>query len=247
MPPPPGTLMEWAFFNGVANRLGQVLTVKPFMFGVDIATIPGGLELTPDREWRTEDIVRFYADGTEIPFDELARHPNGLVPDQPQVILQPPTGDDGVRLDMCPPDVVAELAGIARPIEPRDEYLLVSRRIVETFNSAFRHSAITRRRHGTNSLFMNREDMTTDGLSDGDRVRIMGEHGHMVAHVRGEAGLRRGVVSMTHCWGAIDQKADPFGQQGAHTARLVSMALDQVSAIDAMPRQSAIPVTIARC
>jgi len=242
--PPPGTLMEWAFFNGVANRLGHVLTVKPFMFGVDIMALPGGLELTPGRDWKTDDIIRYYADCTEIPFDELSKHAGGFVPDLEQPVIQPAATDDGARLDMCPPDVAAELADILEDADTSGKYLLVSRRIVETFNSAFRDSPITQRRHKTNSLFMNPDDMVSEGLSDGDRVEVKGEHGHVVGYAKGEAGLRPGVVSMTHCWGAIDQKSDPLGLQGAHTSRLVSMARDRVAPIDAMPRQSAIPVNI---
>lgn len=243
--PPPGTLMEWAFFNGVANRLGHVLTVKPFMFGVDIMQLPGGLELTPGRDWQTEDIVRYYADNTEIPFDELRRHPHGFVPDVDKAVIRAPAEDNGVRLDLCPPDVEEELAGLDLDPAPSREFLLVNRRVVETFNSAFRESAITKRRYQTNPLFMNPDDMAAKGVANGDRIRIDGEYGHMIAYAKAERGLRPGVVSMTHCWGAIDQASDPLGLKGAHTGRLVSMALDHVRSIDAMPTQSAIPVNIA--
>jgi anaerobic selenocysteine-containing dehydrogenase len=243
--PPEGCLAEWKFFNGIANRLGRVLTVKPFRFGVDLMSMEGGLVLTMDRDWTTEDIVRFYVDGTGIPFDVLSRHPHGMTPELGHPIVQPGISD-GPRLDVCPPDVAGELAALNANVEDEctSGYLLVNRRIVETFNSAFRLSPITQRRLGVNRLFMNPDDMLADGIIEGAAVKISGAHGHITAYVAAERGLRRRVVSMTHCWGNIDQEADPLGLHGAHTARLVSMDLPNVGPIDAMPQQSAIPVTV---
>jgi hypothetical protein len=62
--------------------------------------------------------------------------------------------------------------------------------------------------------------------------------------VNGEQELRSSVVSMSHCWGGIDPQADPL-VEGACTNELVDNTAP-ISQVVGMPRQSAIPVRIAK-
>ena len=245
--PPPGVLEEWKFFNGVANRLGKVLGVKTFGFGGGGGSQAAGLALAPDRDWQTRDLIEWYCGEAGISLEDLRAHPHGYQPDLPIPVVQKPATDDGARLDACPADVAHELAQVLREQdEAGQKYRLVSRRIIEVMNSAYRHSPRTQTSIKTNRLYMNPADMTEDDLADGDIVNITGSHGRIVGYVKRDATMRRGVVSMTHCFGLNDAAEDPEGLRGAHTGRLVSMAREDVQPIDGMPLQSAIPVDIAK-
>jgi anaerobic selenocysteine-containing dehydrogenase len=105
---------------------------------------------------------------------------------------------------------------------------------------------VTKRRHPTNALYVHPQDMEEIALKNGDAARISNRHGSIIGYVRSDSSMRRGVVSMTHCWGVSDSSEDPKGLKGAHTGRLVSIAQSDVEAIDGMPWQSAIPVSVER-
>jgi len=65
------------------------------------------------------------------------------------------------------------------------------------------------------------------------------------ALAKADAGLRRGVVSMTHMFGALASANDPEAEGGSFTGRLTSLQ-DDLQPINFMPRFSGVPVNIAR-
>ncbi len=83
------------------------------------------------------------------------------------------------------------------------------------------------------------------GLASGDKVAIVSDHGRITAIVQGDETVRPGVVSMSHGWGPLPEEADDGEAHGSPVNRLVSSDRDY-EAINAMPRQSAIPVNIVR-
>jgi anaerobic selenocysteine-containing dehydrogenase len=87
--------------------------------------------------------------------------------------------------------------------------------------------------------------MEEAGLSNGDVVEVSSEHGMVIATVQRDPGLRRGVVSMSHGWGAVDSTADPDGNTGAFVGHLVSIEKD-LQPYNYMPLQSAIPIAVRR-
>jgi anaerobic selenocysteine-containing dehydrogenase len=244
--PPAGTIEEWRFLNALANRMGHRLAARTMAFGPNRAKNTE-LELTEDRDWQTDDLIRWYVEQAGLSFEAVRDAPHGYEPDVEIPIIAPAAEDDGARLDLCPPDVVDELRIIAKedwPVE--DGFVLVNRRIVETFNSAFRHSPITRRRHKTNSLYMHPDDMQQYGFQTDQPVNVKGEHGALLGYLAADKTLRRGVVAMTHNWGSPDPAKDPEGLLGGHTSRLVSMRPEHVQTIDGMPQHSALRVDIKR-
>lgn len=76
-------------------------------------------------------------------------------------------------------------------------------------------------------------DATTHGLADRDVALVTSAHGELRAVVRVDAGVRAGVVSVTH------------GRAGASPGRLTSSSVD-VDALTAMPLASGLAVTIRR-
>src|SRR6202048_5094313 len=102
--------------------------------------------------------------------------------------------------------------------------------------SSFRLNERIKPRYETNRLFMNPDDIAAAGLADGQGVEIQSKHGSITGLLWADRTLRRGVVSMTHHWGAEQESRD------RHTANLVSIDPRDLSTISYMPHQSAIPV-----
>ena len=235
VPPPPDVIEEWEFFHQVASAIGRPLSLAP-MAGGDAR-----LDLDPDRRWDTPMLLRWFAEQAGLPWDALIQSEHGYVVEMDVPIVSP-SPPDSARLDLCPPDVAAEIAAVAA--DPRDDnapYRLVCRRSGEMMNTAFRDGSATRRRYPSNPLFMQPEDMQNEGLSDGDRAEIVGSHGRIFATVKGDSSMRSGVVSYNHGWGGGASRG--FDR---HVGQLVSLNAEHVQKIDGMPLQSSIPVGVAR-
>ena len=241
--PPPGTLTEWMFFNGLANRLGHTLRLMPVGFGGDVtAAAEAGAPLVADEPWSTERLIERALADVGVSFDALRAQPNGMAMNPPEARVAAPALDDGARLDVCPLDVAAELDSvIAAPPPVEGKYRLIPRRVVELMNSEFRMSqTVERRFDGAAPLYIHPDDMEAEGFAPGALVAITGRHGRIAARVRPDGTLRRGVVAMPHCW-----SGDPArGLVDGHTSNLVSMAIPDVQAIDGMPQQSALAVDL---
>ena len=244
---PSGVIDDWEFFWGLARRMGRALVLKKPMFGARHDQIPGPtLELDLEQRPSTEDLVRWMSSRHLMQYEDLVAHPEGIRLDG-HTVIEPAGEDDGVRLDLCAPDVAAEIAKVRRDpeMDAGFPYRLISRRQLESLNSAYSNASKTRRRYPVNPAFMNPEDMEAAGIPDAEMVEISSAHGTVLAVARRDASLRRGVISMTHCWGALDAASDPEGARGAFVGRLVSLA-SHLQPINYMPRQSAIPVAVRR-
>lgn len=239
--PPEGVIEEWKFFNGVANRLGITMDFSPYSFAGS-ADEASAVALTTDREWKTEDLIEITLNKVGTSIAEMRNHPNGLHRPRDVQTITGPDGDDGARLDACPPDVAEELAKIARyAVSKNRSYSLINRRITELMNSEFRDSGRLRKRFGGAApLFMHPDDMAAEGFAQGSAVTLIGDHGKISGLVRPDSTLRRGVVSMPHNWNGLPDAAPASN----HTSRLVSMAVPDVQPIDGMPHQSSLPVDL---
>jgi hypothetical protein len=91
------------------------------------------------------------------------------------------------------------------------------------------------------------------GLEDGDLVEIASEHAAILGIAEAAPELRRGVVSMAHCYGEGDEEdgaegADPAAKVravGSSTGRLVDNLRD-FDPYTGIPRMSAIDVSIRK-
>ena len=95
-----------------------------------------------------------------------------------------------------------------------------------------------------NPAYMHPDDMAALGLAEDEPVVIRSPHGAIESHVKAEASLRRGVVSMSHGFGAAPGQDDP-DRLGGNTGRLLSNEVE-FDPITGLPRMSAVPVRIAR-
>jgi len=80
-------------------------------------------------------------------------------------------------------------------------------------------------------------------FADRAPVQVASAHGSISAMVRSDASLRRGVVSMTHGFGAWSGQPDAFATTGVAINRLVSPT--DLEPINAMPRFSSIEVAVS--
>jgi anaerobic selenocysteine-containing dehydrogenase len=243
---PAGVIDDWEFFWGVSARMGVPLTFKYWNYGLRFQDIPGGLPLSLTDKPDPEALCRFLASDSAVPFDAIKASPSGVRPEiEPRFVQPAPAGAPG-RLELCPPDVAAELAEVAASVpEPGYGYRLTCRRILHALNGAYRDSHEARRRFPVNYAHMNPEDMAADGIADGDTIELTSEFGCVVTLAKGEARLRRGVVSMTHMFGPLVGSGDPLADGGASVGQLVSLT-ERVQAINFMPRFSAIPIDVKK-
>jgi anaerobic selenocysteine-containing dehydrogenase len=243
---PEGVIDDWEFFWGVSARMGVPLTFKYWNYGLRFEDIPGGLPLSLTEKPDPEDLCRFLAADSAVPFDDIKASPAGVRPDLEPRFVRPGPPDAPGRLELCPPDVAAELAAVAaEEPEPSSGYRLTCRRILHALNSAYRDSAEVRRRFPVNYAHMNPDDMRIDGIEDGDRIEIASEFGSIRTLAKAEARLRRGVVSMTHMFGPLVGSGDPAADGGASVGELVSLTR-HVQPINFMPRFSAIPINVKK-
>ena len=243
VPKPAGTIHDWEFFWGIASRMGVPLTLKYWTYGLSYAAIPGGLALDMQRAPDAEGLIRYLCQHGDVSFEELQANPSGLRPQRPPQYVQA-AADNGVRLQLCPPDVAAELRTLLdEQPEHRYRYSLSCRRIMDAMNSAYRDAPRTLGKYPVNWAYMNPDDMRADGIAENAVIEIQSEAGRILGVARSESQLRRGVVSMSHLYGSLDPSTDPATQRGSHTGRLTSLAR-YLEPINFMPRFSGIPVDV---
>ena len=241
--PPAGVIHDWEVFWGLAARMGVPLTFKFWNYGLNYRDIPGGLPLSFTEKPDPEALFRFLAKGSAVPFDALKASPGGVRPADAQRKVLPAPSDLG-RLELCPPDVAAELAALAQA-EPEAGYpfRLTCRRILHAVNSAYRESREARRRYPVNYAWMNPEDMADAGIAEEAEVEIASQFGKIQSLARAESRLRRGVVSMTHMFGPLVSSGDVRADGGANVGQLTSLT-EQLQPINYMPRFSGVPVNV---
>jgi anaerobic selenocysteine-containing dehydrogenase len=99
----------------------------------------------------------------------------------------------------------------------------------------------TLRRTPYNRAFLHPDELAALHLEPGEVIEITSQHRRIGARLQSDERLRRGVVSIAHCWGAIEEGDGP----GVNVNLLTRCGID-VQTINAMPRMSAIPVKLAK-
>ena len=229
---------EWWIFWDLARRLGKQIVLNG---------IPMDMDQTP----QTRDVLRIIARDALISVDELAVEPEPRIFEIPKGIVKPAReGADG-RFDVMPADVTSELTEVHAEAwegakhEDAAAYplSLISRRMREVMNTVGINLPMIRKRHSYNPAYMHPETIAALGAEPGTLVRIESDHDFIFGRLAEDAGLRRDVVSMVHCWGGLPEDEADYDQVGSCTAKLVSLD-KHVEAINAMPRMSAIPIRV---
>ena len=245
---PDSVIDDWEFYWQLSRGMNLQLVMKPGLMitGVPYGAVPGGIDVDMQNKPDPEQLMRDYLSQSPISLEQLQAAPGGILLESSEEKVLAGEIVPGAKLNVAPDDVVAELGSLRnRPTSGKGfSYHLTVRRTLEVMNSTYMDSTITAKRYPFNFLFMNEEDMSAEGISDGDRVRIESGNGNIVGIARRDPGLRRKVVSMGHMWGGA-LGGDPKLVGGSHTARLVSGDPKSFSPINFMPQQTAIPVNVS--
>lgn len=135
------------------------------------------------------------------------------------------------------------------PVSERP-YRLISRRMANAFNSMGTDHPDLRGRYGTNPAFMHPTDLADLGLARGDLIRVESDHGAVETLAWPDPALRRGLVSMSHCWGASPtaaaDRSDTAKTAGANVGLLISVEEDY-DPYSGIPWMSGFPVSVCGC
>jgi len=232
----PGDVIEdWEFFFELASRMGLLLNIGTRVWE------PGSDRPT------SEALLESFAQRAQVPYDAVRAEPHGAEFDVDPIIVGPPAPDATARFALLADDVAEELqsalealvrahaAPVARPL------LLVVRRSKNVMNSLGRRVPIG---SPYNPCFVHPDDLAALAAVDGDLLVLTSDHGTITVVAAADATLRRGVVSITHCYGALPGDDDDPRQYGANPARLLSLT-EHRQPISQMPWMSAVPVSVA--
>ena len=248
LPPADSDLLEdWEFFYGLAQRMGLELTISAGVFpimGVDTPTARLDMQQKPS----SEEILDLVTTGSWVPLEQLRNNPEKvLFEDLEAVYVVPRDEGNTARLELGSALMFEELHDFARsdPFERADfGYRLISRRMSNTFNSVGTDIASLTDRYGTNPAFMHPDDLATEGFVRGDLIRVASPHGEIEAVAWPDKDLRRGLVSMCHCWGGDPKESGDVRKVGINTGLLISVEED-CARFSGIPLMSALPVRVS--
>jgi anaerobic selenocysteine-containing dehydrogenase len=239
--PPEGSevIEEWEFFYGLAQRLGLQLKVA-------------GVEVSMDEQPTTDDLHHVMTRKARIPLDEVKQHPHGKIWDDPSILVLAKEDGWAHKLQVGHELMMAELADVAS--EPvldhagyRDDevfgYRLVSRRMLDVYNSSGRDIPHLVRKYTYNPAFMNPLDLEAEGFTKGDIIEIDSGHAQILGVVEPAPDVVQGVISMAHSWGDAPKYDSEVRTLGSNTGRLSPVDRD-FDPISGLPRMSAIPVNV---
>jgi len=231
---------EWELFLGLAKRMG--VPIKLGSMSVDFANPPTKAEL-----------LQHLTAGSRVPIERVRAANGGCAYDEVEVIVAAPPDGFGVRLNVAPLEITETLSGLEPDSDGKPKavesaspfsHLLICSRLREVINSSCHDFPRSRKKWPTNPAFLSPEDLRVLNVAPGDVVQITSDHGTLHAVVESDDGLARGVIAMAHGWGVLESGAD-VREVGASLNLLI--ADDRhVDPITGMPRQSAIPVNIAK-
>ena len=185
--------------------------------------------------------------GSRVPLDEVRQYPGGRVfePVRPTCVEPAREAARAARMNVAPPAVIAQLRAIRAQTDGDDRFThrLISRRMLEVYNSTGDRLPGLRRRYAYNPAFMHPADLDRLGVRPGDVVRIDSDHDFIYAVAEATSDVRPGVVSIAHARGDAAELDGKVRTIGSSTARLVSVERD-FEPISGIPRQSAIPVNV---
>jgi anaerobic selenocysteine-containing dehydrogenase len=228
---------EWEFVWGLAHRMRTPLVLD------------NGQTIDIDRKPTSDEYLDRTHAGSRIPLACVRRHPEGQIfaPAVPERVQPGRPERAAARMDVAPAAVVEQLDAIRR--ETADTHAagfthrLVSRRMMNVYNSTGDHLSRLRRRWPYNPAFMHPDDLARLGARPGDVVRIESAHDFIYAVVEATTDVKPGVVSVAHAHGDVPERDAAVRRIGGNTGRLVSTSHD-FEPVSGMARQSAIPVRI---
>ncbi len=233
---PQGDLVEdWQVFAGLAQRMGTPIELA-------------GGAIESENEDTLSVLEKIYP-VTKVPLREIAEFEGGHVFEEVAPVVGPPIPGVEGKLRIAFDEVITELGEVAREGDDTGgefTHLLAVRRLKHVANSVGRDFPKTSEVGLHNAAYLHPDELVALGVREGELIEIESADGCIDAVVEADADLRRGVVSMAHCFGRPSAEGDVTGDTrkvGSSTARLLS-STSSVDPLIAMPRFSAIPVRL---
>jgi anaerobic selenocysteine-containing dehydrogenase len=233
---------EWEVFWELGKRLGLDLSVN--QQPLDMVNKPSKY-----------NVLEMMTSGSRVPLEDIYSRDGGHVYDVPDVIVQAADPATRGHMDLFPAGLAQELQAAAQDADnslllKTDSdfpYLLVSRRMKNNYNSTGPELSFLAAKGTTNPAFINPEDLAALNIADGEIISIRSQRGEIPAVAQGSPDIKRGVVSMAHCWGTAPDGSgdDKVREIGANTNRLINN-LDHPEKYSGMARQSAIAINLCK-
>lgn len=248
--PPPGSdvIDDWKLFYRLGQQMGLALKPKP----VSLMMIPpeadaAAIELDMENELSTGELWDRLLEGSPIPYETVKQHREGRLIDLPDARVKPMEEGWTGRLDVGNHVMLGQLEILGKST-PHDDYpdyafRLVSRRLADIHNSCWHRNTTLTRRYTYNPAFMHPADLDELGLKSGDVVEITSPRASILGVAEAASDLRRGVISMAHCWGGVPGSPEDPHIDGGNTGRLTATDRD-FDPHTGIPRMSAIPVNV---
>jgi anaerobic selenocysteine-containing dehydrogenase len=243
--PPKGSdvIADWAFFYGLAQRLG--LQDKLNYFG---ARVPAGDGVSAPS---ADQLLEMMCAGSRIPLADVEALGRGELYPEPRVKVMPKDAGWPGRLQIGHPEMMEELSRRFDQsvtdlwYEPEGyPFRLVTRRMMHVHNSAYNVDAI-HGREAFNPLFVHPADLEELEAASGDVLRVISPYASLKAIIRADDSLRPGVVAMSHNFGGTANDGGKVSAIGSNVNQLI----DGGAVFDpytGMPKMSAIPIRLER-
>jgi anaerobic selenocysteine-containing dehydrogenase len=246
--PPAGSdvIEEWEFFYGLAQRLGLKLAI-PSLAHLPPIDAAHAIELDMALKPTSESLMERLFDGSPVSLTQIRAHEGGSAFPRPAVVVAP--GELPLatrpRLDVGEAEMMAELVGAAGETrsDPQFPFALISRRLHNVHNSGWHKAPNLAKREPHNAAYMHPEDLAGMGLAEGGSVEIVSARAAIEGFAVPSDDIRRGTVSMAHCWGDLPDTRDEAVRFGSSTARLIFNDRDY-DPLTGIPRMSNIAVAV---
>lgn len=247
--PPAGSdvIDDREFFFRMAQRMGlQLDWINAYGSGQHMERPIAKMPLDMNRVPSVDELLEMFSTGSRIPLSDVKQHSHGKLYEELQVRVAPRDADCTAYLQLADPAMMQELAEARAQTDVaplHDEYplRLVCRRANNFMNSTGQTLDVLNRGKPYNPAYMNPDDMRALGVVNGALVKVRSARGEVEAIAESDATLRPGVVSMTHGYGSIDGKENPW-ITGSPVSLLIGM--DEYDPITGIPRMSAIPIHV---
>jgi anaerobic selenocysteine-containing dehydrogenase len=237
-------LEDWEVFYGIAQRMRLPLSLKAGAHFVPGSPAP--VELDMARQPTTDELMDILAGGSRIPLDQI-RAVEGQQMYRSEVVVAAKSPGWEFRLDVGNADMMRDLSATAvseSAEDPEHRYRLIVRRLPHVVNSAHNIDA-TNRGRPFNIAHLHPDDLTDLGLRADDVAEIRSTRAAIHAVVAADATLRRGLISLPHCFGAMPGSDEDPRVDGGSAGRLLS--IDEIyDRYSGQPLMSNIPVSISK-
>ena len=241
-------LDDAALFFGLAQRMGlQLDWINMRGQGPNLEGPSQTIPLDMTRLPSTDELIELSCSNSRIPLDEVKSRPHGHVYASEQRVAPREAGNTAM-LQLADRMMMDELRGLhaqgaQEPPDADFPLRFVCRRANQFMNSMGQSLPALGQGMQQTPAFMHPDDLAALGLQGGARVKVCSRHGHMLAQVRKDDSLRRGVVSIVHGFGGAMAHASPSDERAlGSVSRLLNM--DERDPISGIPRMSAVPVSV---